>query len=97
MNIATSSCPAFDKEGLKFTQLQMALLQILALKINENNPWQGVRPHCPNAASSEVLNAIRFWNLALDTMIYHSRNYAESGHLADRDRLTTELNNLVTI
>ena len=75
----------------------MAFLQILALKINVNNPWQGVRPHSPDAASSMVVNAMRFWNLALDTLIYHSRNYAESGHLADRDRLTTALNNLVTI
>ena len=38
-----------------------------------------------------------FWNLALDTLSYHAKNYQESGHLADRDRLTSELNNLVTI
>ena len=75
----------------------MVPLQILALKVNVNNPWQGVRPHCPNVASSKVVNAMCFWNLALDTLSYHAKNYQESGHLADRDRLTTELNNLVTI
>ena len=65
---------------MAINQLQF---QVKELKIGEKKLWLGKKPRDPCRTCVEVINAIRFWNMFLKTLIF----YAEIRRPTEDDRI----------